>query len=246
MKNKKLSIAFITNNYKPYSGGVVKSIITFKKELESLGHKVFIITLDFNSKSQSAEENVIRINCPIKFIYKQNPMAIPFLSRYSIYKLINKIKPDIIHSHHPFLLGKSALVASKKLNIPIVFTHHTLYDKYTHYIPISPKISIPTINHKVLSYCSKVDGIIAPSKTVRNILKRQKISTPIKIISSGIRKSFYLNKFSYKEKNKNKPFTLLSVSRFAKEKNIQFLLDTFSNMDLEKYCMILVQQIINK
>ena len=48
---------------------------------------------------------------------------------------ISDFHPDIIHSHHPFLLGDAALRTARRHDLPIVFTHHTLYEKYTHYVP---------------------------------------------------------------------------------------------------------------
>ncbi len=40
-------IVFITNNYTPYSGGVVSSINASVDALHKAGHAVFIITLNF-------------------------------------------------------------------------------------------------------------------------------------------------------------------------------------------------------
>ena len=42
--------------------------------------------------------------------------------------------PEVIHSHHPYLLGDSALRAAKQRGLPLVFTHHPLYERYTHYV----------------------------------------------------------------------------------------------------------------
>src|SRR3546814_8314260 len=46
------------------------------------------------------------------------------LSR-SLSTLVDGFAPDIIHSHHPFLLGGTALRLARGRNLPLVFTHHT-------------------------------------------------------------------------------------------------------------------------
>ncbi|OGB84699.1 hypothetical protein A3F66_04550 [candidate division TM6 bacterium RIFCSPHIGHO2_12_FULL_32_22] len=224
---KKIKIVIITNNYKPYNGGVVSSIETFSQELIRLGHEVFIITLDF-ATNEIDHDYVIRLDCPIKFKYKKYPIAIPWRYDHQIIKLINKINPDIIHSQHPFFLGASALKASKKLNIPIIFTYHSMYEQYAHNVPIPTLISEPIIKKFALGYCKNVDHVISPTESTKNFLLKNGIKTNISIIPSGIN-SIFLSK-DYKRDNSNQ-IKLLSVSRFTKEKNIPFLLEVFSKLD---------------
>src|SRR5260221_14481310 len=102
-----MRIFFVTNNYIPYSGGVTQSIIELTDALRAQGHEVFIITLDFKPQpavakamADKAQENVIRVPCPIRFMYKKNYMAIPWRPTHAIKQLINQYKPDIIHTHH--------------------------------------------------------------------------------------------------------------------------------------------------
>src|SRR5688572_25186753 len=118
-------IFFITNNYTPYSGGVVHAINATVKGLQDQGHIVFIITLTFLPNHSNDPECFIRLSCPIRFSYKNNHMALPWRPNYQLEQLIKKYKPDIFHIHHPFLLGKSALYVARKNKIPCIFTYHT-------------------------------------------------------------------------------------------------------------------------
>lgn len=225
--HKKLSIVFVTNNYTPYKGGVVSAIQSQRAMLQQQGHIVTIITLDFISDLPQ-EDFVIRLYCPFQFMYKNNHMAIPFLPSYYIEKHLEKIKPDIIHLHHPFLLGKITLALAKNLRIPTVFTYHTLYDHYLHYIPLPQQITRPFVTKMVHSFCAQVDGIIAPSSAVQKQLEDDTIKTKIRIIPSSIAPIFF-------SKNNKKritvPLQLLTVSRFVQEKNIPFLLDLMAELD---------------
>jgi len=230
--DRKLRIAFITNNYFPYSGGVVHSIEAFTQELRKQGHQVWIITLDFLGNSTCDHEYVIRIHCPIRFQYKKNHMAIPWRPDAQIHDILNRLHPDIIHVHHPFLLGNAALKFANKYTIPTVFTYHTLYEKFTHYIPL-PKTVIQPVTKKVVKiFCNKVQGIIAPSSYIQQYVLNNEISVPVKIIPSPINQS-YLDK--YKKKEYAERFRLLTVSRFTKEKKITRLLDVFSQLDSRKF-----------
>lgn len=219
-----MRIFFVTNNYTPYSGGVVQSITATAQGLRNQGHEVFIITLDFLGTKDDDLNYVIRITCPIKFRYKNNYMAIPWRPTHAIKKLIEQYRPDIIHVHHPFLLGASALHAARAYNVPCVFTYHTLYEEYAHYIAIPSLCTRPLIRAIIRKFCNKVNAIIVPSTYVQKYLLSQNIKTPFFVIPSPLRKCF-TNKINKTKVQKNeKLFKLLLVTRFVPEKNVPFVL----------------------
>lgn len=233
---KSLKIAIVTNNYKPYSGGVVSSIDSFFSNLKELGHRPFIITLDFLGENIVFKQDVFRIHCPIRFIYKKNHMAIPFRAEYQILSIIKEKSPDLIHSQHPFMLGSFALNVGKQLDIPTIFTYHTQYENYSHYIPFPEIFTKPIIKRLVRSYCEEVQGVVFPSASIAKIENCYKIKSS-SIIPSGILPLFFSDELIVK---KNKIFELLTVSRFTKEKNILFLLDMFSLLNQEDFIFKLI------
>lgn len=235
---KLLKIAIVTNNYKPYSGGVVSSIDSFVNELRALGHNVIIITLDFLGQGEAFKQGVFRIKCPIRFRYKNNHMAVPWRPDAIVHEILKEFSPNIIHSQHPFLLGLSALKASKKLNIPLIFTYHTQYEKYLHYVPLPKIFTYPVVRNLAINYCRQSSGIISPSNSIYQYLIANNINKPIQIIPSGILPIFLSDKFELKKKKKT--FNILMVSRFVKEKNIYFLLDVFSKLNQEQFIFTLV------
>ncbi|HLW72842.1 MAG TPA: glycosyltransferase, partial [Candidatus Babeliales bacterium] len=229
-----MRIFFVTNNYTPYSGGVTNSIIATTNALRAQGHEVFIVTLDFLGKNWDPDY-VIRLTCPIKFMYKKNHLAIPWRPTHTITQLLKQYNPDIVHVHHPFLLGVSALHAARKLNIPCVFTYHTMYEQYAHYVPLPALCTKPLIRTTVARFCNTVDGIIAPSNGVKEYLHSQQITSPITMIPSPLRPSFLTSAQSLHPpvaqlSSSSVPFKLLVVSRFVPEKNIPFVFDVFKKL----------------
>lgn len=148
-----LIILMVTNNYTPYSGGVVSSIDVSVNALQNLGHNPYIISLDFLKKGHNDPAHVFRVPCPVKFMYKKNYMAIPWKATKYIYKIAQQLKPSIIHSHHPSMLGMSAAQVARKMNIPIVFTYHTIYEEYAHYMPL-PRSFTQRVIKKELTHIS--------------------------------------------------------------------------------------------
>ena len=185
-----MRIVMVTNNYTPFSGGVVSSLNAFIGALQAQGHHVTLVTLNFLGDAHDDPVWVKRIWCPIRFMYKTNHMAIPWRAKAQLNNIISQIRPDIVHVHHPFLLGPAANAIAKKQHIPVVFTYHTVYEAYSHYIPMPKWLVKRWITSLVLSFCHAVDGIIAPSGYMFRYLKQKGIKTPIMIIPSPLQAVF--------------------------------------------------------
>ncbi len=227
-----MRIFFVTNNYKPYSGGVISSIDATVNELRVQGHDVVIVTLDFLGDEHKDEEHVKRVSCPVRFMYKQNHMAIPWRPTYELLMLAKRYQPDIIHVHHPFLLGVSGLKVARALSLECVFTYHTLYEEYAHYVPFPPLCTKPIIGLLVKRFCEEVDGIIVPSNTVKHTVRAAGVLSPIEVIPSPVRNQFLSPCFvePLAQSCSKQFFELLVVSRFTKEKNIPFVFDVFQKL----------------
>lgn len=225
----KLTIFLVTNNFHPYNAGVVKSIELLQSSLQEAGHTAFIIAPDFTNVP---DENpfIIRLYCPIKFKYYTKHMAIPWAATAQLVKLMGKYKPDIVHVQHPFLLGPAALTAARKNNIPVLFTYHSQYEAYSHYIPAPQQLVKKIVSITVKRFCNAVDGIIVPTTTIQTriagITKK-----PIAVIPTAIRKEFFDNTGRLPAR----PLKLLSVGRFEKEKNIPFLLRTLKLLKHQEF-----------
>jgi len=232
-RNQLLRIVFVTNNYTPYAGGVVSSINAIVPELISSGHHVFIITLDFLGVNHEDPAYVYRIACPIKFRYNNNPMAIPWRMEKQLEEFITLLDPHIVHSHHPWLLGGAAANIARKKGIPLIFTYHTLYEHYAHYVPCPEIFSRPIISYLVKKYCTEATGIIAPSRAVKKQLDDWNLQATSIVMPSPIAPIFFQEEFAPKKCLPNEICNLLLVSRLEKEKNIPFLLQMFAQLHHE-------------
>jgi glycosyltransferase involved in cell wall biosynthesis len=220
-----MKIVFITNNFTPYSAGVVSSIKATISALQKYGHKVTVITLDFDGKQHDDLPYVHRLICPIKFYHRQNPIGLPWRALQQIDKIMQVELPDVVHSHHPFGLGWHAQKIAHMYNVPIVFTHHTMYEDFSHYVPFYQPLVKQITNSLVIKYCNDVDHIIAPSSAVKNMLQSKKIITPVTCLPSPIIKLFEDQEQQVQVPYKKGPFKLIAVSRFVPEKNLHALLD---------------------
>ena len=237
MNKKCLTIAFVTNSYTPYEGGVVSSIKAYAYALRQCGHTVFIVTLDFTGAPN--EHQVIPVFCPIHFDYKYGQIAVPWRAAKELEVIFLRLNPNIVHIHHPFVLGSAASDVCKKLGIPTIFTNHTQYDACLHYVPVPALILRSLVQHKLIKFCQQIDAIIAPSLFIKNRLISQGITRPISVLPSPILPIFSENMplFIYKQSNHIKK--LLYVGRFTDEKNIPLLLQLIKKLPSGRFSLTL-------
>ena len=79
------------------------------------------------------EEDVIRI--PAFQHYNGSDFSVQLPIQGTLTKALGDFIPHIVHSQHPFLIGDTALRIASKYNVPLVFTHHSLYEENVHYMP---------------------------------------------------------------------------------------------------------------
>lgn len=217
-----MRILLVTNNYTPYSGGVVSSLNALISCLHQQGHSVLLVTLDFLGRKHIDPSWVRRIPSVLRFRYNQNHMAVPWRPAYYLDLWMQEFMPDVVHVHHPFLLGPIAVACAKKRGIRTLFTYHTMYEKYAHYVPAPQALVRPLIENSLRSFCATVDHVIAPSGGIEKQLRSMGMQAT-SVIPSALRDQFLDEPFAPKELQK--PYQLLYVGRLVQEKNVTFLLD---------------------
>jgi glycosyltransferase involved in cell wall biosynthesis len=231
-----MNIAIFTNNYLPNPYGVSSSIESFRKEFEKMGHTVYIFA---PYAKGFIDENPCVYRYPaIDFHYKISfPLAIPY--SYKISRILKDLSIDIIHSHHPNLLGWEARRWAKKKKVPLVFTWHTLYDRYAHFIPILPvKLSANLAIRSAVRYANSCDQVIIPTKSVKKIIVNWGVTKSVSVVSTGITEEFLDNSHRDESRKmfgiKEDEIVLLSLSRLTPEKNLDFLIHSVIKI-LAKY-----------
>ncbi len=180
-----MKICMMTNTYLPHVGGVARSVSTFAYEFIRLGHEVLVVAPDFEGKPLPPEREAIVERIPSLRNFNGSDFSVRLPLAAALSDRLDAFEADIIHAHHPFLLGDTALRVAMNKNVPIVFTHHTRYEDYTHYVPFSETlkdiaIELPT------HFANLCDGVIAPSESIARLIKRRGVTTPMTVVPTGI------------------------------------------------------------
>src|SRR5512133_1419062 len=130
-----MKICMMTNTYLPHVGGVARSVSTFADEFMRQGHEVLVVAPKFDGRPLPAAQEAIVERVPSLQNFNGSEFSIRLPGAAALSDRLDAFKAEVMHAHHPFLLGDTALRIAMNKNVPIVFTHHTRYENYTHYVP---------------------------------------------------------------------------------------------------------------
>ncbi|MCF6156997.1 MAG: glycosyltransferase family 4 protein [wastewater metagenome] len=219
-----MNILMMTNTYKPFVGGVGRSVETFTEEYRKRGHRVVVVAPEFKNMPKG-ETDVVRV--PAVKNFRQTGFSVPLPVPGIIFKRLRDFQPDIVHSHHPYLIGDSAVRVAAWYGVPLIFTFHTFYGQYTHYVldqSLDLKRFVSTLS---IEYANLCDSVFAPSQSVASLLRQHGVKTPIEVVPTGVHvKEFACGERAGLRASVHIPqdvFVVGFVSRIAPEKNIKFL-----------------------
>ncbi len=178
-----MRIGLFTNNYLPFCGGVTISVETLRRGLEGRGHEVWIFAPRFPGARED-DSSVVRFPSIPAATYPEFALAVPWSSR--IGRQVRGLGLDVFHAHHPFLLGPAARRLARRVDRPLVFTYHTRYEKYAHYVPLTRPLVEAAALRLSTRFATRADAVIAPSALIRDQLRARGVTAPIAVVPTGV------------------------------------------------------------
>lgn len=222
-----MRIAIFTNCYHPLVNGVVGAVSLLRKGFKELGHEVDIFAPKFDDYVDE-EPGIYRYPAVDLTRKVKYPIAVPYSPKIS--KALRNLEFDIIHSHHPFVLGPLALKLARSRKVPIVYTFHTQYDQYSHYVPLPSELVKWFSKNQVRRFAQSVDQITTPADTAKQILLKYGVTNDIKVIPNPTDLTSFKTAngdLVRKEYQLSREKLLINIGRVAPEKNLGLLLQSF-------------------
>lgn len=236
-----MNIGMFTDTWLPKADGVGTSLSFFKKELEARGNEVYV----FAPGERNMEENgTVYYKSRATKAYPGFKMAFYTTPMHSRTKnFIRKHDIEILHLHTPGPMGLRAVLASRALDLPLIFTYHTWLPDLVIYAP-SFLLSFPWSVYKnwhgaedaIWSYTRwlfrRSDAIIAPTNVIKEELLnhcQKDEERKIFVVPTGVD----LERFNPRADGASIRRSLglenckisIHVGRIAKEKRLETLID---------------------
>ncbi|MFG0330722.1 MAG: glycosyltransferase [Phycisphaerales bacterium] len=220
-----MRILMMTNTYLPHVGGVARSVSSFTEEFRRQGHDTLVVAPTFDGAHDDDDSGVVRVPAIQNFNGSDFSVRLPIAGYLA--STLDEFEPEIVHAHHPFLLGDTALRVAAARDLPLVFTHHTMYERYTHYVPGDSEAMRRFVIRMATDYANLCDRIIAPSESVAVTLRERGVETPIVPIPTGIDPNRFAEGDGSEAREQygvpKDAFVVGHVGRLAPEKNLEFL-----------------------
>ena len=183
-----MKIAIFTDTFPPEVNGVANVAASSAKALRHAGHEVEVYGPDMFWTLPFWGYPGARIVVPIGRAFSST----------------QAFAPDIIHSHTPFGAGWAAVVIARKLNVPLVGTHHTFFDHYVKHFLFGVNVLKGLSWKYVSTYYNCCDAILSPSQSLLDAMREHGTHKPLVLVSNAFDTKLFVPAISAEEKQKVK------------------------------------------
>jgi glycosyltransferase involved in cell wall biosynthesis len=128
----------------------------------------------------------------------------------------------------------TALRIARYRELPLVFTHHTLYESYTHYVPGDSPVLKRFIIDLATRYANLSDQVFAPSESIRDLLLERGVTAPLQVVPTGVRPELFAHgdgrAFRLRHGVPEQAVVIGHLGRLAPEKNLAFLTEAVAGV----------------
>jgi 1,2-diacylglycerol 3-alpha-glucosyltransferase len=174
-----MRVALTTESYLPYVSGVTVSVDALARGLGARGHEVLVI-----APRPAAGRAPQPVGSPgpepeIAWLPSyQLPAVVPPSYRMpwpnpwaDALREAASWKPDVVHAHSPFVTGLLGRRLSRATGAPLVFTHHTRFADYGHYLGPLAGAGASLTDAYLRRFWAGCAAIVAPSRDLADEIR---------------------------------------------------------------------------
>lgn len=189
-----MRVLLTTESYLPYLSGVTVAVDALARGLGARGHEVLVL-----APAPDADEVTTGVGSPgpaprhAWLASYQLPRLAPAGYRMpwpnpwsSGMREASAFRPDVVHAHSPFVTGLLGRTVARASSAPLVFTHHTRFADYGHYLgPLAAPGSRLTDAY-LRRFWSGCAAVIAPSDDLAAEIRARAPGTRVEVIPTGV------------------------------------------------------------
>ncbi len=185
-----MKILIATESYYPNISGVAVFSHNIAKKMVERGHHVYVIAPSpkFKEFIETVDGvKIFRLRSKINrfrqgYYISKNPFK-------SVKKIMNEVKPDVVHLQDPAMIAFAVMYQCRRLKIPVVTTNHFSLEYVISYLPWLKPIHfllLYILTHYLNWFYAKGDVLTCPSETIAQYFRSTGIKIKVKVISNGV------------------------------------------------------------
>jgi glycosyltransferase involved in cell wall biosynthesis len=236
LPSKRIKVCYVISSLE--RGGPVNVLYNIVKFMDPEKYDISIITLVPEEENNRVAE-FEKLNIRIITVYGTGPIK-PLSLYLNLRKAIKQEAPDIIHSHCPRSLFLMGCISTKSKQ---AFTVH-IYPGYQQIVMYGP-IAGPVVIALSKFFIKRMDMPIACAENVADAVWQNEHLKIKAVPNCG---SYLPQKIDVQKKTelraklnlKQDVTYFIYIGRLSKEKNIEFIVSTFKNLNLDKVGLIIL------
>lgn len=232
MDASRLRVALFTGNYNYVRDGANQALNRLVDYLLRKGAAVRIYSPTIPEPAFPATGDLVHIPAlpvPGRAEYRF-PLGIPRRVRRDI----TAFDPNILHIASPEILGHRAVSLALRRNLPVVASVHTRFETYFRYYGLA--FLEPIIEALLRRFYRRCDAIFAPSESMAQLLREQRMSYDVGIWSRGIDRTIFQPERRSEEWRQSMGIApddvvIGFVGRLVMEKGLDIFADTIDQLE---------------
>ena len=191
-----MRVAIFTETYLPYLSGVTVSTEALARGLGRAGHEVLLVAPRPKRGTDPGTAGAVGPEPTYAWLPSYEPAAlVPPGYRMPIpvawtagRRAAIAFAPQIVHAQSPFASGLLANDVSRRMHAPLVFTHHTRFADYRHYLGALAAPATAALDAHLRRFWTGCAAVVAPSSDLAaEIRDRLGAAGPlVRVIPTGI------------------------------------------------------------
>ena len=187
MDVKDLRIALFSGNYNYIRDGANQALNRLVEYLLRRGAAVRIYSPTVPRPAFPPNGEVVHV--PSLSIPRRKEYKFPLMLPRRVRRDIARFGPNIFHVASPDMLGHRAVSLARSLDLPVVASVHTRFETYMRYYGLA--FVEPLIEAILRRFYRRCDAIFAPSDSMAQLLREQRMSYNVGIWTRGIDRAIF-------------------------------------------------------
>lgn len=185
-----MKIGLVTDFYYPWIGGPSACVKNLCRGLHDRGHDVSLLA------PSPRGDSYVEMDGPIELTRARTaPVPVGFELRCAVRPLsdtsrwIDRIRPDVVHIHHPFPLSAAALFCARRRDIPVVATNHTVPECSLWGLRGSPRLyrgAETAFTWWLLQLLNRCEAVATPTPSAARAIRLLGFGGHVEPISNGV------------------------------------------------------------